>query len=265
MVALCQLWIFIARRVAPGQGGRPTLPRARLLKPGFFKNEELARLTPHHRLLFAGLWTLADREGRLEDRPDRIKVELFPYEVDIDVDRLLTDLQRAGFVIRYAYGDTPRSRSGRTRSHAIAIPTFLEHQAPHHREPASVLPAPVIKRSRRSSATAALPRAGPGPGPGSTGPSLAVPDPVPDPDPVQEPKSSAAPTARAAPPPPDPEANVAVITKLAHEALELAMPSADLGDAVKSRCAQLHIAYNGGVVRKAIESAQAQRRFRLAK
>ena len=43
--------------------------RTRLLKPGFFMNEELARLPVRARLLFAGLWCLADREGRLEDRP----------------------------------------------------------------------------------------------------------------------------------------------------------------------------------------------------
>ena len=37
--------------------------------------------------------TIADREGRLEDRALRIKAELFPYE-QIDVDALLDDLAR---------------------------------------------------------------------------------------------------------------------------------------------------------------------------
>ena len=48
------------------------MARARILKPGFFANELLAEIHPYGRLLFAGLWTLADREGRLEDRPKRI-------------------------------------------------------------------------------------------------------------------------------------------------------------------------------------------------
>ena len=37
------------------------------------------------RLLFVGLWTIADRNGRLEDRPKRIRAELFPYD-EIDAD-----------------------------------------------------------------------------------------------------------------------------------------------------------------------------------
>jgi hypothetical protein len=49
------------------------MPRTRQIKPGFFKNDELAELPIEARLLFAGLWTIADREGRLEDRPKKIK------------------------------------------------------------------------------------------------------------------------------------------------------------------------------------------------
>src|SRR5262245_4448792 len=64
---------------------RALMARARLLKPGFFTNEDLVELPPAARLLFAGLWTLADREGRLEDRPKRIKLAVLPYD-DVDVD-----------------------------------------------------------------------------------------------------------------------------------------------------------------------------------
>ena len=54
------------------------MARARNIKPGFFKNELLAEMPPETRLLFMGLWCLADREGRFEDRPKKIKMELFP-------------------------------------------------------------------------------------------------------------------------------------------------------------------------------------------
>ena len=43
--------------------------RARNLKPSIFKNELLAVADPLYTLVFEGLWCLADREGRLEDRP----------------------------------------------------------------------------------------------------------------------------------------------------------------------------------------------------
>ena len=61
--------------------------RARNLKPGYFKNEGLADLPPLARILFAGLWGMADREGRLEDRPKRIKAEILPYD-NCDTDKL---------------------------------------------------------------------------------------------------------------------------------------------------------------------------------
>jgi len=39
------------------------MARSRNIKPGFFKNDHLVELPFEYRLLFAGLWTLADREG----------------------------------------------------------------------------------------------------------------------------------------------------------------------------------------------------------
>jgi hypothetical protein len=105
--------------------------RSRNLKPGFFKNEALAECSPLARLLFAGLWCLADREGRLEDRPKRIRAELLPYD-DGSVDDLLTELHEAGFILRYA------AASGRF----IQVVNFGKHQNPHHREADSTIPAP---------------------------------------------------------------------------------------------------------------------------
>ena len=61
------------------------MPRIRYLKPCFFKDEDIASLPHQTRLLYQGLWVLADKEGRLEDRPKRIKAEIFPYE-EIDIE-----------------------------------------------------------------------------------------------------------------------------------------------------------------------------------
>lgn len=105
--------------------------RARNLKPGFFKNEALAECTPLARLLFAGLWCLADREGRMEDRPKRIRAELLPYD-DGSVDDMLTELHEAGFILRYA------TAGGRF----IQVVNFGKHQNPHCKEQASTIPAP---------------------------------------------------------------------------------------------------------------------------
>src|SRR5690554_1498618 len=94
-------------------------------------NEELADLEPFARLLFIYLWMLADREGRLEDRPKRIKAEALPYDHAVDVDALLDALQSAEFLIRYVANGIA----------CIQILTFLEHQKPHQNESPSVLPS----------------------------------------------------------------------------------------------------------------------------
>lgn len=110
----------------------------RTLKPSFFSNEVLGQLSPLHRLLFAGLWVLADREGRLEDRPSRIKAEILPYDT-CDVSQMLTDLATAKFITRYAVNGTA----------CVLVDAFSKHQRPHLREAKSVLPAPkAASRSR---------------------------------------------------------------------------------------------------------------------
>lgn len=107
------------------------MARSRNIKPGFFKNEDLAECSMEARLLFAGLWVLADRSGRLEDRPKRIKGELFAYD-SVDVNELLAELVQWGFILRYRVGDDA----------LIQVVNFAKHQNPHHREAGSVFPAP---------------------------------------------------------------------------------------------------------------------------
>ena len=75
------------------------MPRMRFVKYEFFLDDAIAQQSHTARLLFIGLWTLADRAGRLEDKPAKIKAQLFPYE-QIEVDHLLKELS-CGFIIRY--------------------------------------------------------------------------------------------------------------------------------------------------------------------
>ena len=116
------------------------MARTRLLHPGFFSNELLTELPFAGRLLFAGLWTIADREGRLEDRPRRIRAELFPYDPVSaeEVDEMLTALQARGFVQRYEVNG----------ERFIHITGFEKNQNPHSREQASRIPAPEGSESR---------------------------------------------------------------------------------------------------------------------
>lgn len=107
------------------------MARKRILHPDFFTDAELLSLPFSHRLLFAGLWCHADREGRLEDKPLDLKIKLFPADA-VDVDAMLSALSAAGFVVRYEV-------AGRRY---LWVRSFTRHQNPHPKESKSVLPAP---------------------------------------------------------------------------------------------------------------------------
>lgn len=107
------------------------MPRARNIKPGICMNEELAELSCRHRFLFAVLPCFADREGRLEDRPLRIKMQVFPAD-NCDMDELLQDLHRTSMVQRYEVNNCKY----------IQIVNFSKHQNPHRDEKPSEIPPP---------------------------------------------------------------------------------------------------------------------------
>lgn len=100
--------------------------RSRNIKPGFFINEQLAEVDFQTRLLFIGLWCFADREGRFEWIPKRIKAALFPYDDKLNIDKMLCNLMSLHFI---------------TRNDNIGyIENFAKHQHPHPHEAKSSLP-----------------------------------------------------------------------------------------------------------------------------
>jgi hypothetical protein len=107
------------------------MSRARNIKPGFFKNDLLAELRPEYRLLFIGLWCEADREGRLEFRPKKLRANIFPYDPDVDVSDGIAELHDRGFVSVYEVNGVEY----------LQIANWSKHQNPHHKEVASEIPA----------------------------------------------------------------------------------------------------------------------------
>jgi hypothetical protein len=111
------------------------MARTRYIKPDFFRDEDLKNLPFEARLVYIGLWTEADREGRLEDRPERLKIELMPYD-KVDVNKVLDMLAthknsiKRPFIIRYSVNDEKY----------IQILKWHAHQKPHHSEKESIIP-----------------------------------------------------------------------------------------------------------------------------
>ncbi|MBP8168858.1 MAG: hypothetical protein KAX99_04255 [Azonexus sp.] len=106
------------------------MARSRNIKPGFFRNADLVELPFEARLLFIGLWTIADRAGRLEDRPKQIKMELFPAD-NMDCDVLLKQLADIGVIERY-------EANGKRYMQVV---NFGKHQNPHKDEKQSTIPS----------------------------------------------------------------------------------------------------------------------------
>lgn len=113
--------------------------RIRDIKPQFFIDDDVARLSFEARYLFIATFTIADRDGRFEDRPAMIKAQAMPYD-DVDVDALLTEIEAGGFIVRYQV-------DGRRY---IQIRTFSKHQKPHPKESAGNFPPPAVAESHKS-------------------------------------------------------------------------------------------------------------------
>jgi protoporphyrinogen oxidase len=107
--------------------------RARNIKPGFFKNEDLSDCDLYARLLFIGLWCLADREGRLEYRPKRIKAEIFPYD-NVSIEKMIKQLSDKNFIHLYSINN----------ENYIQILNFTKHQNCHTKEQPSTIQAPCL-------------------------------------------------------------------------------------------------------------------------
>ena len=111
------------------------MARMRAIKPGIMTNEDLCDLGAYAYILFTSLWMLADRDGRLEYRPRRIKVEGMPHWDEItakDVENLVEKLCEKGFVQLYEVAGV----------RYLCITKWREHQHPDPREAQSKLPAP---------------------------------------------------------------------------------------------------------------------------
>lgn len=119
------------------------MARIRTVKPALFRNVELYeaefavnknRSWPYLniRFAFAGLFTVADREGRFKWEPRVLKLDCLPHD-PIDFAEVLEALKSSGkppFIAQYevdgaAYG---------------VIPGFPIHQRPNHKEANSELP-----------------------------------------------------------------------------------------------------------------------------
>ena len=80
------------------------MEQMRNIKDLIFENDAMGELPPLTRLLFAGLWTMVDDKGRMEDNPRKIKKVIVGFD-DVSagqVDEMLQNLHDRHFIVRYS-------------------------------------------------------------------------------------------------------------------------------------------------------------------
>jgi hypothetical protein len=87
--------------------------KIRGMKPDFWTDKNIVRLSPLARLLYIGTWNYAADCGHLEDEPVELKMRILPAD-NCDVDILLQELADNGRIIR--------------KDGVITVPRLAEHQ-----------------------------------------------------------------------------------------------------------------------------------------
>lgn len=95
------------------------MARIRTIKPDFWTDGNMVKLSPFARLLYIGMWnfTLCDH-GHVADDAMKLKLQILPVD-NVDIDELLAEIMSQGRVVRVADQD------GRTY---LLVKRFEDHQ-----------------------------------------------------------------------------------------------------------------------------------------
>lgn len=95
------------------------MARIRTIKPDFWTDGNMVKLSPFARLLYIGMWnfTMCDY-GHVADDAMKLKLQVLPMD-DVDINELLLEVMNAGRVVRIVSDD------GRTFLH---VKRFGDHQ-----------------------------------------------------------------------------------------------------------------------------------------
>lgn len=127
--------------------------RKRELSPTFWRDERVWKLTHHAKLLYLGLFGVADRAGRMLDKPFEIGVEVWPW-APMEASALIDEIVNVGLICRYEV------RGQRL----LAFPkvAWAKHQRLHPKERPSILPANPLEVQVAEGAPQGSPRSSPG-------------------------------------------------------------------------------------------------------
>lgn len=99
------------------------MARIRTIKPDFFMSDDVGSLTVNSRLLYVALWCHCDRNGIIKFQKTGLAAQCMPFEFNM-FDDCIAELIESGLVLPYQVENNKY----------LYIPTFTEHQRPHHTE-----------------------------------------------------------------------------------------------------------------------------------
>lgn len=109
------------------------MARIRTIKPQLFRHETLFNLEKETklpiRIAWAGMFCVADREGRFRWKPKELKLDILPWD-NLDFEAVLTALSSVQLIQKYQVNSEFYGW----------IPTWHSHQSINTREAASTLP-----------------------------------------------------------------------------------------------------------------------------
>lgn len=97
------------------------MPRRRMIDPQIWRNEKVGSLSDAGRVLFIGIFSQADDDGRLKASPRYLMATIFPYDKDKtaeDVKHLRDQCAELGLIRLYT----------NSKEEYLDIPGWLEHQ-----------------------------------------------------------------------------------------------------------------------------------------
>jgi hypothetical protein len=116
------------------------MARIRSVKPEFWLDPTLTRLSRDARMLYIALWNMADEHGRLLGDARVIKGQVFPYDDDLTpsrINELIGELIAGSKAVRYEIDDAPY----------VYLPNLSKHQRLEPEKVPSRLPAPPAQAS----------------------------------------------------------------------------------------------------------------------
>ena len=81
------------------------MARKRMVDPSIWQSEDFSKLSTLAKLVFIGLFSLADDEGRGRANPMYLKSSLFPYNEDLrsaDIEKTLSEISSNMSVVFYS-------------------------------------------------------------------------------------------------------------------------------------------------------------------